>query len=190
MQYAIIRVHNEVGDQVERLVDANELQTLEVYKDSFEEQPFEEKGKFFVCYGVYWPQPGIGSEQALADLMEARDHWLGHVYRDKGHGIAFHDVEAYATTSHNGRANRIPFSAVIQASPEVIDRIGSSNVQATTAFLRLKHDMQALDNILNRSGLMAFKGIERRKPHFVVTLKNWKELADPDRAKSVASKIF
>ncbi|MFG8764925.1 hypothetical protein ACEOVB_29470 [Pseudomonas aeruginosa] len=189
MQYAIIRLPSKSGVEVERLVDANELQTLELFKEEFQELPFKEEGDFFVCYGCYCPQPGIEAEEALGDLLEARDHWLGHVNRDKGHGIAFHDVEAYAAFKLGKRAIRIPFAAVIQAEPEVIEAIGGKGVQAVTAFLRYQQDMGALDNIFNRKGLMAIKGIERRQRDAEVTLQNWKEFADAERAKRVASKI-
>lgn len=189
MQYAIIKLPTKAGEVCERLVDANELQTLEVFKSEFKELPFKEEGDFYVCYGSYCPQPGIGPEDALEDLLQARDHWLGHIRRDKGHGIAFHDVEAYAGTTIGKRSIRIPFSAVIQAEPEIIDAIGGDGVQAVTAFLRFQHDMTALDNIFNRKGLMALKGIERRHRGAEVTLQNWKGFADAERAKRVASKI-
>jgi len=189
MQYAIVKLPNNAGVVVDRLIDANEIQTLEVCKADFQELPFKEEGAFFVCYGCYWPQPGIEAEEALGDLLEARDHWLGHVRRDKGHGIAFHDVEAYAAIRLGGRMLRIPFAAVIQAEPEIIEAIGGSSGQAVTAFLRYQNEMSALDNIFNRKGLMAIKGIERRQRDAEVTLQNWKEFADAERAKRVASKI-
>lgn len=192
MQYAIVKVGNSKGEKVDRLIDANELQTLEVYADAFTELPFEEKGNFYVVYGIYWPQPGTEPGQALEDLLEARDHWLGHVSADKGYGIAFHDVEAYSPHSHGKHGSpRIPFSAVIQAPSEVVDKIGAKgSVQAVTAFLRLQHDMTALDNIFNRRGLMAFKGIERRQRDEEVSLANWKTFADPDRAARTAQRIL
>ncbi|MGG5276279.1 hypothetical protein [Pseudomonas syringae pv. coryli] len=191
MQYAIVKVGNSKGEKVDRLIDANELQTLELHAEAFTELPFEEKGDFYVVYGVYWPQPGTEPGQALEDLLEARDHWLGHVSADKGYGIAFHDVEAYVYSSGYPASTKIPFSAVIQAPSEVITKIGAKNsVQAVTAFLRLQHDMTALDNIFNRSGLMAFKGIERRQRDEEVSLSNWKTFADPDRAARTAQRIF
>lgn len=191
MQYAIVKVGNSKGEKVDRLIDANELQTLELYTESFTELPFEEKGDFYVVYGVYWPQPGTEPGQALEDLLEARDHWLGHVSADKGYGIAFHDVEAYVYSHGYPASTKIPFSAVIQAPSEVITKIGAKNsVQAVTAFLRLQHDMTALDNIFNRRGLMAFKGIERRQRDEEVSLSNWKTFADPDRAARTAQRIL
>lgn len=193
MQYAIMKVTTESGVDADLLIDANEVQTLEIFKDTFQELPMpSEECPLFVCYGSYMPQPGIGADDALGHLLEARGYWLGHVHRDRGHGIGFHDVLAYASVAYasekQGKAINIPFAAAIQAEDEVIDRIGGTSTQAVTAFLRYSTQMDALTNVLNRPGIIALKGIERRVTG-VITEENWQTFVDEERAKRTAMKI-
>jgi hypothetical protein len=189
MQYALIPV-SKGGEQAHRLIDAGEISVMEHFKGAVEDLPNPpESGQFYVCYGSYMPQPGITAEKALEDLMTASDHYLGYINREHCHSIAFHGVEAYASRSQ-GRSVRIPFSAVIQADPVVIERMGAKAGGAVTAFLRFKHEMDPVANILNRPGIIALKGVERRTSTEAVTLENWKTFADSERAKRTCHNIF
>lgn len=172
------------------LLDVSEKHSLDNHMDSLVEleKPSEETTPFMICYGSYRPQPGISDEQAADDLLIAKDHWLGHVEGAGCHMIAFHDFEAYPV-EHLGHSTRIPFAAVIQASPEIIEAIGTDkSVRAVSAFLRYEGYSVPV-NVLNRPGIIALKGIEKRHGQEIITLANWREHIDAERAVRTSQKI-
>lgn len=185
MQYAQFEIS---GHRI--LLDVTEKYSLDNYMDELAEveKPSEETTPFLVCYGSYRPQPGVSGVQAMEDLLIAKDHWLGYVDGAKCHMIAFHDLIPYAE-EQLGFSTRIPFAAVIQASPEVVESIGDENsVRAVTGFLRYG-DISVPVNVLNRPGIIALKGIEKRFSKEPVTLANWKDRVDSERASRISRKI-
>lgn len=173
------------------LLDVSEKYSLDNHMDSLVEleKPSEESTPFMICYGSYRPQPGISDEKAVEDLLTAKDHWLGHIAGSDCHMIAFHDFEALQV-EHLGHSTRIPFAAVIQANPEIIEAIGTDKtVRAVSAFLRYEGYSVPV-NVLNRPGIIALKGIEKRHGEVVITLTNWRDHIDPDRAVRTSQKIF
>jgi hypothetical protein len=185
MQYAQFNID---GHKI--LLDVSEKHSLDNHMDSLVEleKPSEESTLFMICYGSYRPQPGVSDEQAVEDLLIAKDHWLGHVDGADCHMIAFHDFEQFPV-EHLGHSTRIPFAAVIQASPEIIEAIGSDkSVRAVSAFLRYG-DVSVPINVLNRPGIIALKGIEKRHGQQSITLANWREHIDPVRAVRTSQKI-
>lgn len=185
MQYALIEIQNE-----KRLVSANEVHALRTYTDAILEQdkPVETEHPYHVCYGCYLPQPGIDVAEALDDFESSRDHWLGYVEQDKCHIIAFHDAVPLEPV-RRGLALTIPFAALVQANPPIIEAIGDAGtVQAVTGFLRYE-DVSPANNVLNRPGIIALKGIERRVKEGQATPGNWHQHIDLARAKRTAQAI-
>lgn len=183
MQYALI----EVKEGVRRLVAASELAVLHQPNASVADgvKP-PENGPFFIAYGCYMPQPDKSVEQAENDLNAAADHWLGFIANEQCNVIAFHEVENLPPR-RLGRQLRIPFAALIQADDAVLEQVRSGGRSAVTAFIRYSADMDALTNVLNRPGIIAFKGLERRRGE--VTKTQWRGLADAERAVRVAMDI-
>jgi len=71
----------------------------------------------------------------------------------------------------------------------VIEQIGDkASVQAVTGFLRYA-GMSPATNILNRPGVIALKGIERRVKDGPVNPADWRKHIDRDRAKRTARAI-
>ena len=185
MQYALIEIQKKT-----LLIAANEMQALDTFHDSISEQdrPHESQHPYHVCYGCYMPQHGLDEAEALEDFKAARDHWIGYIQQDKCHIIAFHDAEPMAT-ERVGRAIRIPFAALVQAHSEVMEQIGDkASVQAVTGFLRYA-EMSPATNILNRPGIIALKGIERRVKDGPVNPADWRKHIDRERAKRTARAI-
>lgn len=184
MQFALFRIQDQY-----RLLAETEFQTLETYSlDQLVEQPepVEEEGGYVLVYGCYMPQKGVAKEKALEDLLEARDKWLSHVIGNQIHTIGLKDIEAYSI-QQVGQQIRIPFSALIVASPELIRCIGSDSAHSIAAYLKFG-DTDPYFNLLNRPGVIALKGVERRVKE-TLTPDNWKAHTDQDRAKRTASKI-
>lgn len=191
MQYAIIQLPLKDGGTKKVIIDAIEHFSLQDHQATFEEialPPEYEGWPFYVCYGSYKPQPGTDPTQAVADLQDAKDHWLGWVLGDKGHTIAFHDC-VNSEPQALGASIYIPFAAVIQAPEQVLTLIGNDSKTAVSAFLRYS-EMSMLTNVLNRPGIIAFKGIEKRQATEVRSLENWKSFVDTARMHRVARKIY
>lgn len=185
MQYALIEIQKRM-----LLIAANEMQSLDTYHDAIAEQdkPDETQHPYHVCYGCYMPQHGIDEDKALEDFKAARDHWIGYIQQEKCHIIAFHDAEPMEP-ERMGRAIRIPFAALVQAHAPVIEQIGGkASVQAVTGFLRYA-GMSPATNILNRPGVIALKGVERRVKDGPVNPADWRKHIDRDRAKRTARAI-
>ena len=185
MQYALIKINDR-----DFLVSANEMQSLNLFQGAIVEQaePDEAEFPFHICYGCYMPQPGIEAPQALEDLKGSCDHWLGYIQKDMCHIIGFHEVEPMEV-QRRGRSIVIPFAALVQAHDPVIEQIGhKTSVQAVTGFLRYA-GMSPADNILNRRGIIALKGIERRIKDGQVSPTDWREHIDCDRAYRTALRI-
>ena len=86
------------------------------------------------------------------------------------------DFVAYAPLKR-GYALDIPFAALIRTHVEM----PSADRQAVTAFARYSGQMTPGTNILNRTGLFAFKAQERRL-RGEVSRENWRTFADEKRA--------
>ncbi|MHB1758249.1 MAG: hypothetical protein ACYCT9_12220 [Leptospirillum sp.] len=175
------------------MISASEMQSLNTFHDSIvdTESLIESDCPFHICYGCYMPQRETNEKEAREDLMSTRDHFLGFVHQDKCHIIACVDVMAM-DTEHIGMTLRIPFSALIKTTDFVIEQIGNqASQQAVTGFL-LYNNMSPATNILNRPGIIALKGLERRRrwPMTIgVNPENWRKHIDPERAKRIASGI-
>ena len=182
MQYAIIKI-----DDAEVLIDANELHSLDRYRDAIQDQAFldETAEPYCICYGCYMPRRSLQDKDICPEFEAMYDHWMGHVIEDKCHFIAFHEAMTFDIVPI-GLSRRLPFAALIQATPEIIERIGKRG-QAVTAFPRYQDDMSVAQNILNRPGLLALNGLERRKTP--ITPANWKEAVKPMRAVMQAERI-
>ena len=196
MQYALIEIQDR-----KLLIDANEIQSLNEFNDSIAEletpdwsesskgrRPFSTIFPYHICYGSYMPQPGIDEKKGVEDLTFARDHFLGFVQREKCHVIALSDINVMDALPV-GRTFHIPFAALVQASDFVIGEIGEKrSSRAVTGFLRYKN-MSPATNILNRPGIIALKGIERRTNNEAISPENWRKYIDRDSAKRIAQKI-
>lgn len=184
MQYALIRLKEK-----QFIIDAHELSALDNFRDAIhdvEPKP-DENGPLYVAYGVYKPQPGIEWQEAMGHLLERQDVWLGHIDGEDCHTLGFHAVEPLPPVQH-GMSFSIPFAALIHAHPELIEQIGDhGTTQAVTAFVRF-WNISPADNIINRKGLLAFKGIERRGTT-TVTKENWRERIDIERTVRNALRI-
>lgn len=175
-QYALI-------GELRLLMDAGEWQALRTFCDAIADLPGPDQNTlpYHVCYGCYLPQADIREEEAMTDLAEARDHWMGIIERDKCHLIAFCDAEAFGPR-YIGLSLRIPFAALVQADPAMIERIADKKTRrAVTAFLRYAN-LSPATNILNRPGVFALKGVERRIKDDPITPAGWRKHIDRDRA--------
>lgn len=182
MQYALIEIQQRM-----LLVSAHEMQSLNTFHDAITEQdkPSGAEHPYHVCYGCYMPQPGIEEAEAMDDFEAARDHWIGYIQHDKCHIIAFHDAEPMEP-KRMGRAIRIPFAALVQASAPIIKKIGDrAFVQAVTGFIRYA-DISPATNILNRPGIIALKNIERRVKGGPLSPADWRRHIDRARAARTA----
>lgn len=188
MQYALF----EVAEGKLVLVSATEHKSLYDHRNnlaSFNDlPPVAESEPMYLCYGSYMANPGVTAEKALEDLLEAQDHYLGYIEDNLCHKISFHSVEAHSTVKR-GRSFYIPFAALLQASPEVIEAIGKRH-QAVTSFLRYEHQMDPPTNVLNRPGIIAIKGIEKRTKGTTVTLQNWKSFVNEARVMRNGTTIY
>lgn len=184
MQYALITMKDK-----QFIIDAHELSALDNFHDDIvdvEPKP-DENGPLYVAYGVYKPQPGIEWEDAMGHLLERQDVWLGHIEGERCHALGFHAVEPLPPIQH-GMSFSIPFAALIHAHPDLIEQIGDhDSSQAVTAFVRF-WNISPADNLFERKGLLAFKGIERRGTT-TVTKENWRERIDIERAVLTALRI-
>lgn len=185
MQYALIELQGKT-----LLIDANEMRSLDTFNDSITElaRPNEEDLPYHVCYGSYMPQRDVADGKALDDFKKAFDHWIGTINEDKCHIIAFHDAEPFEM-ERRGLARHIPFAALIQSQAEIIDRIGDkASVRAVTSFLRYE-GISPASNILNRLGVIALKGLERRIKDGAINPRDWKNNIDRSRAIRAARSI-
>ncbi|PRE81317.1 hypothetical protein [Burkholderia gladioli] len=171
------------------IVDAHEYSALNTFEDSIKDVELKPdvNSPLYVTYGVYMPQPGIEWEDAMGHLLERQDVWLGHIAGEHCHTLGFHQVDPLPPISH-GMSFSIPFAALIHAHPDLIEKIGDhDSSQAVTAFVRF-WDITPASNLLNRKGLLAFNGIERRGTT-TVTKENWRDHVDPERLLRTALKI-
>jgi hypothetical protein len=184
MQYAMIEIK-----QQKLLISANEMQSLNLFRNSIADLPYlnEAEHPYHICYGCYMPQPNTDEVKALEDFKAVQDHWIGYVDQDKCYSIAFHEAEALESL-HRGKRFSFPFAALIQADESVIKKIGDqASVQAVTGFLRYLDQMTPATNILNRPGIIALKGIERRLKQVIPS--DWRRHIDRDRARRTAVSI-
>ncbi|EDA1226409.1 hypothetical protein AX175_24055 [Salmonella enterica subsp. enterica serovar Dublin] len=82
----------------------------------------------------------------------------------------------------------VPFAALIKADECIISKIASYSGFAVTAFLRIK-DQDIATNILNREGIFAFNGCERRFRH-PVSEDNWQQVISEERAIRCAKRLI
>lgn len=176
-----------------KILAAPEFKTINTYSiDQMVERlkPLEEGG-YTLVYGAYLPQKGVAQEKALEDLLEARGKWLSHVIGNQIHSVGLMDIEAYTIQKFDhqqlGQQVRIPFAALIFASQELIRCIGNDSFHSIAAFVKYGNTNTFI-NILNRPGVLALKGVERRVKE-TLTRDNWKAYTDQERAKRTASKI-
>lgn len=189
MQYALF----EISDK-KILMDVAEHQSLLLYEDNIKDQPFPDENSlpFYLCYGKYMNGSNHVSEEETEErFFSAVGHWLGTVILDKSYFIAFHSVEGMPPR-HKGHQIYMPFAALIQADQKVIDLIANQNsCRAVTSFVRFITQMTPATNVLNRPGVFAFKGIEKRKTkNKTISKDNWTDFIDWPRMKRTASDIF
>ncbi|MDF1306285.1 DNA topoisomerase III, partial [Escherichia coli] len=82
----------------------------------------------------------------------------------------------------------VPLTALIKADECIISKIASYSGFAVTAFLRIK-DQDIATNILNREGIFAFNGCERRFRH-PVSEDNWQQVISEERAIRCAKRLI
>ncbi|HDX6481078.1 TPA: DNA topoisomerase III, partial [Escherichia coli] len=87
-----------------------------------------------------------------------------------------------------GHQNIVPFAALIKADECIISKIASYSGFAVTAFLRIK-EWDIATNILNREGIFAFNGCERRFKQ-PVSEDNWQQAVSEERAIRCAKRLI
>ncbi|HCQ3123168.1 TPA: DNA topoisomerase III, partial [Escherichia coli] len=103
------------------------------------------------------------------------------------HSIAYYDIHTLPLISC-GHQKIVPFAALIKADECIISKISSYSGFAVTAFLRIK-DQDIATNILNREGIFAFNGCERRFRH-PVSEDNWQQAVSEERAIRCAKRLI
>jgi hypothetical protein len=193
-QYAKLKIvksgtiKNQVFNNV--LVSAQEAMAMDVYADKIIDEPkFDESiTRAYVCYGCYIPQSGITKDQAIKNIKASAGYWFGFVLDNKCYPIVIYDVEIIGIiSSKNDNDVRFSFAVLIKAPQFVIDLIGGLSVNAVTGFLRLT-DMSPAENLLNRNGVFALKGVASMKKG-VSEAGDWRELIDISKASSIAKQI-
>ncbi|HAI5629528.1 TPA: DNA topoisomerase III, partial [Escherichia coli] len=102
------------------------------------------------------------------------------------HSIAYYDIHTLPLISC-GHQKIVPFAALIKADECIISKIASYSGFAVTAFLRIK-EWDIATNILNREGIFAFNGCERR--FRVVSKDNWQHTVSEERAIRCAKRLI
>ncbi|EHD2125304.1 hypothetical protein JRK10_004920 [Salmonella enterica] len=77
---------------------------------------------------------------------------------------------------------------ITERDEDVIGNIAGASTFAVTAFLRV-HDWDVATNILNRAGLYALNGVERRHKQ-PVDKTNWEQCIDAERANRIARRLL
>ena len=186
MQYALV-------DALERkfLLDALEFGVLKDWKENpVKELPDidESAHPFHVCYGGYLLNPGVSDSDISRKIKDQTGFWLAAIddTRMDCHSIAYYDIHTLPLISC-GHQKIVPFAALIKADECIISKISSYSGFAVTAFLRIK-DWDIATNILNREGIFAFNGCERRSR--VVSKDNWQHTVSEERAIRCAKRLI
>lgn len=182
MQYAVIEISGQ-----RRLVDANELQALETHQDAITDAVEDEDSMpLKVVYGGYKVQPELSgnADAAVLDMARSRGYQLGYIDGGLCRAIELCDFIAFEP-QRRGHALDIPFAALIRTHVAM----PSKDRQAVSAFLRYAQ-MSPATNILNRPGIFAFKGEERRLGGVAVTHQNWRTFIDQSRAVRAAQNAW
>lgn len=181
MQYALIEVSER-----KLLVDAAEVGSMNKFSDAISDADFPADDSIYqrvLAYGDYLPQPDVSEAEAQADLADLKDCWLGTIMENACHPIGLVALISFPAI-RRGRSMAVPFAALVCAPEDILNQIGSRNTKrAVTAFLRYSN-LSPMTNILNRKGIIAFKGIERRA---TATEDQWKSAIDEERARRTAS---
>lgn len=187
MQYALIAL----GEH-RILVDACELSVLNAWREYpiTERDDFDEEAHdFHVCYGGYLLNPATPAADIHEKLAQQADHWLSAVTTGESAcrqiGLCALRTFPLVTAGHQ---NIVPFAALIKADEDVIGNIAGASTFAVTAFLRV-HDWDVATNILNRAGLYALNGVERRHKQ-PVDKTNWEQCIDAERANRIARRLL
>lgn len=187
MQYALV-------DALERkfLLDALEFGVLKDWKENpVKELPDidESVHPFHVCYGGYLLNPGVSDSDISRKIKDQTGFWLAAIddTRMDCHSIAYYDIHTLPLIVC-GHQKIVPFAALIKADECIISKIASYSGFAVTAFLRIK-DQDIATNILNREGIFAFNGCERRfrQP---VSEDNWQQAVSEERAIRCANRLI
>lgn len=187
MQYALF-------DGLERkfLLDALEFGVLKYRKENpVKELPYidESAHPFHVCYGGYLLNPGVSDSDISRKIKDQTGFWLAAIddTRMDCHSIAYYDIHTLPMISC-GHQKIVPFAALIKADECIISKISSYSGFAVTAFLRIK-EWDIATNILNREGVFAFNGCERRFRQ-LVSEDNWQQAVSEERAIRCAKRLI
>lgn len=187
MQYALMKVKEH-----RFLIDATEWQILKDWqtKQIKEQTDFNEsEHQYYLCYGGYLLNPKTPDKNINDELKLKENFWLAAIdeYHQHCYQIAFYSIQPFPLITV-GQQRIVPFAALIKANDEVIIKISSRSNFAVSAFLRFdQYDIPT--NILNRKGIFAFKGIERRHKE-PVNEHNWSEFINKGRAHRCAKDLI
>ena len=186
MQYALFD-----GFERKFLLDALEFGVLKDWKENpVKELPDidESVHPFHVCYGGYLLNPGVSDSDISRKIKDQTGFWLAAIddTRMDCHSIAYYDIHTLPLILC-GHQKIVPFAALIKADECIISKIASYSGFAVTAFLRIK-EWDIATNILNREGIFAFNGCERR--FRVVSKDNWQHTVSEERAIRCAKRLI
>ncbi|EOZ8645558.1 hypothetical protein ACQWTT_001309 [Acinetobacter baumannii] len=183
MQYALM----QVSETTMVLMDASEVQALQTHGEKIVDvsEQDEENLPLKIVYGAYKPQHGKTINETMDSLKNSKGFWYGHIRDDKCYKIGLTDLVTLDTVIQ-GKSFYIPFAALVSTN---IDLKNKSRTFAITSFLRYDN-MNPAQNILNRKGILSIGSQENRIKKDILTVDNWKDFADLNRAKLTASKIY
>lgn len=180
MQYVI----TEIGNQ-KRLIAAREYFAWREGAIAHGEPYDETVLPFHIAYGAFMPQPELSDEQAVESMQKYLGAWHATLIEQTLELVALHEVEALPMIRSMGR--KIPFAALIQAPEAIIGKISNLDTTESTPVFTHFHEMSAINNIFNRSGIWAMKGIERRRG--VIEKETWRAAVDRERVQRTAKSI-
>lgn len=153
MQYAVVEM--SAGNV---LLDAMEFTTLQAGKPVDDEPADETAFRWHVAYGAFWPQPYKDPATVAAELLTYQGAAFGRITREGTCRLSEVRAIELAGMVRVGHSVRYPCAVLIGT----IDEIPPSNRFALTLFPRFTSQMDPLTNTLNRPGVLALKGEEKR----------------------------
>ena len=180
MQFAVI----EPMPDRRTIIDALELAALE-RRQSITDEPADESAFVWrIAYGQFLPQPFRDSQEAAAELQTYQGAAFGRITEKFTCRLSeVRAVELFPLVMV-GHSARFPCAVLIGT----IDTIPPSHASAALAlFPRFTSDMGPLDNTLNRPGVLALKGEEKRavaKLNPDPSKIDWRTLIDRKRLKT------
>lgn len=139
-----------------------------------------------IVYGLLIVNPDEDLKAVTGELSQANKVNLGFMADLSCHNFEMKDI-VFKRDPLLTQLNRVRFAALVALPDSLV--VGDSSTQALTAFVRTGEPVDPLNNMLNRTGLLALKSTEI-DADVRLNKGNWKKFINLDKLEEAANSVM